>query len=688
VKELFFEIGCEEIPARLLEGSRLELGRLLQVGLKEQGLEYAELHTYATPRRLAVSVQVATSQADMSEDILGPPARVAFDEQGKPTKAAVGFAQRQGVDVDKLERRQTPKGEYLGLTVERLGKPASILLPELISRVIKRLPWPKAMRWGARRESFIRPVHWMVALFDDEVLPVSYAGIDAARQTRGHRFAGGDPFDVHGAKDWLEGLRANYVEPDPEIRRKQIHEAATTLAESMDTELQESPKLLEEVTGLVEWPVALIGTFEEAYLDLPSQVLVTSMNVHQKYFALRRKDGSLSNHFIVIAGREVRDPEVVVAGNGRVLRARLADARFFFEQDTAQPFEQFVDALADRRFLEGLGTMQHKAERLKALSRRLAETLAKGDKGTADMAARAGYLAKADLATEMVGEFAVLQGEMGRDYARLGGENETVASAIFEHYLPRHAGDRLPDSEVGTFVALADRLDSLVGCFALGLEPSGSADPYALRRQALAVVRILENDERGWSLTELLDSAHDNYGDSLAVQWPEVRTRLLEFFRGRIKAMLTQQYPADLTEAVISVGFDQPADTRGRLSALNALKQTPEWEMLAVGVKRVAKIVVGHEAGTLDPARLTEDAEQGLYEAWHGVQKAATSALDEGNYPQALEHLITLKPAIDRFFDDVLVMSDNPEERQVRLALLSLVGTLFQRIAAFDKVST
>ena len=431
-----------------------------------------------------------------------------------------------------------------------------------------------------------------------------------------------------------------------------------------------------------------MGTFDPQALTLPAEVLITSMAVHQRYFAVQAAGGGLSNHFIVISGMVVRDPEVVVAGNLRVLAARLADARFFYEADAAKGIEHFVPKLAGRRFLEGLGTMHDKAERLQSLSGVLAARLSSNDAQAVAHAERAGFLCKADLATEMVGEFAKLQGQMGADYARKSGEPDAVANAIEDHYLPKHASDALPGSTVGAAVALADRLDSLVGCFALGLEPTGSADPYALRRQALGVLRLIREASTAPTLSEALDMARSAYGEVLDIDWGAVRGQLMSFFRGRLKASLGQSYPSDLTEAVLSVGYDDPADALGRLDALYTLKQTPVWDTLAAAVKRVANIGGAHDGGTVDPTTLTEPAAIALYEAWHAVEESATGALDASDYPGALERLVTLKPQIDRFFDEVLVMSQDPSERTRRLDLLASIDALFHRIASFDKVST
>ncbi len=687
MKELFFELGCEEIPARLVEGARHELGRTLAAKLDALGLAHEGLTTWATPRRLALAVKVAERQEDRREERVGPPAKVAFGPDGSPTKAALAFAERNGVPVDRLERVSTPKGEYLAVTVDIPGQSARDLLADALEQAVTGLTWPKAMRWGSRRETFIRPVHWIVALFGGDIVPVAFAGLLAGNHTRGHRFLAPARFEVHDSASWLEGLRRAYVEPDSDARRALIRREAEALAASPGGRVLMDETLLVEVSNLVEWPVPLLGSFEPHYLDIPSQVLVTSMKVHQKYFAVAGPDGQLLPNFVVVCGTVPTDPAVVVHGNGRVLRARLADARFFFEEDRGKPLEAFVPKLAERTFLKGLGTMLDKAQRIASLAATLSGELG----GDADTARRAGLLAKADLSTQMVGEFPELQGEMGRDYARLSGEPEAVAQAIFEHYLPRFAGDQLPETPAGRAVALADRLDSVVGCFALGLEPSGSADPYALRRQALGVLRILEDLGGAVPLRRALDLAWANVqaaGLQLDVAWPDLEARLLEFFRGRLKAALATDHPTDLVEAALSVGFEDPADARGRLEALAAMKQTSDWDALAVSIKRIVKIASGEAEYALDPATLSEPAEQQLFAAYAQVRDAATEALDRREYKAAVGRLVALEPAIERFFDEVLVMSDVPAERERRLALLQRVAALFHRLAAFDKVST
>ena len=690
MKELLFEIGCEEIPSRLIARASAQLRDLLGSGLESAGLAFDDVRSYATPRRLAVVAQVAAQQPDVIKELLGPPARVAFDADGQPTRAAEAFAQRHGVALDALERRDTPRGEYLGVTLEVRGQAASELLPDLLTACVSGIQWPKAMRWGSSKTTWIRPLHWYVALFGGELVPMSFAGISSGRATRGHRFHAPTPFEVDSADAWLAGLRAAHVEPDVTLRRQAIADAVAALAAEVGGTGHAPDDLLDEVAGLVERVVPMRGEFEAHYLEIPAQVLTTSMKKHQRYFPVWTRDGALSNHFVVIAGTEPRDSALVVAGHGRVLRARLADARFFYEQDKAAALESFVPRLAGRRFLKGLGSMLDKAQRLEALAPRIAALLAPGDEAVAAPAGRAARLAKADLATAMVGEFGDLQGEMGRDYARLSGEGEAVAQAVYEHYLPRFASDGLPDSTAGVAVALADRLDSVVGCFALGLEPTGSADPFALRRQALGVIRLLEANPGVPGIGAALDLARDVYGATLDIDWPAVRGKVLTFFRGRMRAALASEYPSDLTEAVLSSGYDEPADARGRLHALHALHQlgAAGWSDLAVAVKRVAKIVGDQPIEELDPASLAEPPEQALYEAWQSVQRSATEALDARDYALALERMVTLRPAVDAFFEDVMVMSEDPAERARRLGLLARVHVLFNRVASFEKVST
>ena len=690
MKELLFEVGTEEIPARLIERARAELVQRITQALADAELAHGEPRSFGTPRRIAVVIDIEAHQPDKTEELIGPPVTIAFDGAGNPTKAALGFAKRNGVAMADIGRKATPKGDKLAVTVHTPGKLTTALLPDLLTEAVDKLSWPKPMRWGSSRQTFIRPVHWVVALYGGEVIDLELFGIRSGDSTRGHRFMAPEPFRVGNAAEWVGGLQAAKVQPDGGSRRSVIAQAAQELAASVGGVPVLPDSLLEEIGGLVEWPVPLLSSFDASFLELPQQVLVTYMQAHQKYIAIRTAEGALTNHFIITAGTESSEPAVVCAGNSRVLAARFSDARFSFDSDTRRDLESMLEALDGRTFLKGLGTMKAKALRVEQLAGKLAAALGL-DADTQAQARRAGRLAKADLSSEMVGEFPDLQGQMGREYARLAGEPEAVAVAIDDHYKPRFAADELPTDAVSQCVALADRLDSIAGCFGIGLEPTGSADPYALRRQALAVVRILETLPHAPGLAGCLDLASEVYGDVLEGDWPPVRDRISAFIRGRMKAAFTKNdgFSADLVEAVLSVGYDAPSDVRGRLEALAALKETAGWDALATTVKRAANIVADGDLAALDPTALSEPAELALYAAYIEVRSVAAAALDSGDYAAALERIVTLKPAIDAFFDGVMVMSEVSAERERRLALLGAVcGSLFHRVAAFDKVST
>jgi glycyl-tRNA synthetase beta chain len=661
---------------------------LLTKALAEQGLEIDGLKTWSTARRLAVTVQIQERQEDTREELLGPPASVAFDSDGNPTRAAEGFAKRYGLGLDAISRKETERGEYLAVTVETVGQETLALLPEILTHALSKLQWPKSMRWGSHAQAFIRPVQWIVALFGGEVIELQFADVPSGRTTRGHRFLAPTPFEVTDAASWVEGLRAAKVEPEADVRRERIRTGAERLAATVDGVAQIDDKLLTEVSGLAEWPTPGLGAFEERYLEVPDCVLTTSMKSHQKYFPVVNGDGALLPHFVVVMEGESSEPAVVLQGNGRVLRARLADAAFFYDQDQKRTLDHFVGKLAERRFLEGLGTMADKAQRLSTLSGKMAALLAPGDADTAELATRAGLLAKADLSTDMVNEFASLQGLMGQIYGAIAGEPEAVSSAMAEHYQPRFAGDALPSSIVSASVALADRFDSIVGCFALGLEPTGSADPYALRRQALGITRLLETFRPAPSLSEALEQVREVYGDALSRPWEETSAAIQAFFRGRMKSSLGDEFATDLAEAVLAVGHDEPADVRGRLVALSTLKARPEWTELAVAVKRVANIASEHTPSAMERSTFTEAAALDLYDAWAAVRTEANAALDERRYDEAVEGLMTLKPSVDAFFEAVMVMSEDPDERSRRLDLVSHIHELFSRVAHFDRIST
>jgi glycyl-tRNA synthetase beta chain len=691
--DLLFEIGSEEIPAGFLARAIDELSALAARRLGEARLEYQALRVMGTPRRLVlVARSVADRQPDVSEQVVGPPAGAAFDSAGAPTKAAVGFARRNGVDVSELSRAEVPgkKGEYVVCTRREAGKPAVEVLPGLLAGLMAELPWPKSMRWASREDSFVRPVHWILALYGDEVLAVEFAGQRAGRMSRGHRFLAPAPIEIHvdaerGEDAYQAALRAAFVIVDPDGRRDMIAAELGCIEEELGVRVRRDASLLGEVTYLVEYPKAVCGTFDASYLELPEEVIVSAMRSHQRYFAMENADGALANRFVTIAGTITRDLDVVKAGNERVLAARLSDAMFFFREDRKRSLDEYAARLGDVVFQARLGSIGAKVERIRKTAAELSAEVGL-DSALVD---RACALCKADLVSQMVFEFPDLQGVMGAHYARLCGEPAEVAAAIREHYLPRGAGDALPGSEVGAVVAIADRIDTLVGCFAVGLAPSGSADPYGLRRAALGILAILLH--RGWSvpLSMLVHAAAASLEGKVEVG-DESREEVLEFLRTRLKGMLGEDSEADCVEAALSAGFDYVPDARARARAVSALRRRPDFEPLAVAFKRVANILKGEmelpEGGPRSEL-FALDEERALWAAFGQVESRAAAHLAGGDYTGALAVLAELKEPVDRFFDAVLVMDKDAGVRGNRLAMLARINATFTRIADFRQLA-
>jgi glycyl-tRNA synthetase beta chain len=685
--DLLLELGTEEIPAGFLTRAIDSLTTRAEAALAEARLDAERVRVLGTPRRLVLSVaRLADRQPDLQERVVGPPVRAAFDDAGKPTQAAVGFARRNGVPVESLERAEVEgkKGEYVVCTRHEPGKPAAEVLPALLERLIAEQPWAKSMRWAYREESFVRPVQWIVALLGDDVLPISFAGVTAGRASRGHRFLAPEAVTVPGALPaYLDVLRQRFVIVDPGLRAEMITAELARVEAEIGARVRPDDELLREVANLVEYPVAVCGSFRESFLEVPEEVIVSAMRAHQRYFAVEDAQGRLINRFVTIAGTITRDAAMVRAGNERVLAARLSDASFFFREDRRVPLEQRVEKLDGVVFQSDLGSIGAKTRRIAAIAGALAAEVG-ADPGHV---ARAALLCKADLVTHMVFEFPDLQGVMGRHYARLAGEPAPVSEAILEHYLPRNAGDALPRTDVGAVLGIADRIDTLVGCFAVGLAPTGSADPYGLRRATLGILGILL--DRGWSISlgHLVDLAAQALAGTVAVTGDH-KAAVLGFLRTRLKGFLGE-LPADCVEAALTVGFDDVPDARARAQAVAVLRQREDFEPLGVAFKRVANILKGEAAaaGDPDPALFTADAERALWGAFGDIASQVERHLESGDYARALGVLAELKAPVDRFFDDVLVMDPDPVVRANRLALLARVGGSFARIADFRQLA-
>jgi len=686
--DLIMEIGCEEIPSRFLPGAMEQLKDGAASVLKENRLNYGKISTYATPRRLVVLVKELESiQEDLVERVKGPPVNRAYDEQGQPTKALTGFVQSQGISMEQIEEETIKEARYIFARKEIAGQPAEIILPELLPQLIRKLSFPRPMYWQSKEVRFARPIRWLLALYNDKELPFEFASVTAGRHTYGHRFLAPGPFEINDVSHYFRCLEESYIILDQERRKEMITDQLKQKAEEIGGEALIDQELLEEVTYLVEYPVAVDGSFDQAYLDLPQEVPITTMQNHQRYFPVVEKESRrLMPNFIGISNNKF-NPNIR-KGYAKVLQARLADGRFFFNEDRKQPLEEYVKELRNVVFLESLGTLEQKRSRLVELTGKLSEALdLSPDKS--EKAERIAHLCKADLVTGMVNEFTELQGVMGREYARLSGEDPEVADGIYEHYLPRYYGDQLPSSLEAALVSLADRIDTLAGCFATGIQPTGSQDPYGLRRQAQGTVNILFGMKVAIPLGDLLELALDSISSKIDLDSEErekVKASLWDFMIQRIRFNLQEQGTGhDLIEAVLAVDFDTVTELFHRVEVLNEYLQGPLLDDVIIAYNRAANLAGKAAGGEVDQSLLVEPAEKELYEKYQVVRDQIKDINDPA---ELLEKLGELKEPVDRFFDHVMVMVDDDWLRENRLNMLFAIKALFNRLADFSKLQT
>lgn len=688
--ELLLEIGTEEIPSGYLEDGLKALRQLAESYLKENRIGMAgELNTYGTPQRLIlIGKGIAEKQEDVIQGISGPPKKVAYDAQGHPTKAALGFAEKQGVSIDDLQILETPKGEYLYVKRKIPGRPTIEVLAELFPRLIADIPWPKAMRWGKVGFSFVRPIHWVLALFDGEIIPFEVAGIKSGNKTLGHRFMKPGSIEIDDLEDYFQKMKEGAVIVDPEDRKREVEKIVLKAASQISGIPVMDSELLTTVSNMVEFPSAVCGSFDETFLNLPDPVLITPMKEHQKYFAVRDQEGRLMPNFVAVNNTIARDESIVLKGHERVLRARLSDADFFFKEDRKRPLEGRLEDLKEVIYQAELGTSFAKVQRFVRVAEYLSEQIAPEKIDEVRLVAR---LCKCDLVTEMVMEFPALQGIMGREYARLDGHPEEVCLAIYEHYLPTRAGGELPTSVIGAIVGIADRMDTIAGCFAIGLDPTGTADPFALRRHALAIIRILEN--MGWklSLERLISTSLSILNEEIEFDEGQVFQKVRDFFRERYKNMMLRSgYESDLIEAVVSVGFDYINQLRPRIDQLKKfVTESEEFESLVLTFKRVTNILKKQEESfSVDPGLFKEPCEFRLWEAYEEIKSDVYKSLEEGNYLKALNLMMRLKNPVDDFFDGVeILIKENPQLRGNRVGVLQHLTQLFLKLADLSKFS-
>jgi len=685
--EFLLEIGTEEIPAGFIPPALKAFSDLVSAALDNARVGHGEVTTYATPRRMILhATDVDSAQASREIEKTGPAVSAAFDAQGNPTKAAIGFARSQGVEISELVVVSTPKGDQVAVRRTEKGQPTAQALATIIPGLMEKIPFPKTMRWMDLDVRFARPVHWIVALFNGKVIPFAFGNAVSGDQSRGHRFTHAAPFRVKSLKDLRDSLQARDVTIDPVQRRELIAEGAKELAASQGLRVFEDAELLDEVAHIVESPHPIMGQFSAEFLELPASILITCMKKHQRYFSIQDDKGRITNRFIAVNNTPVKDPAVSVKGHERVLKARLEDARFYFREDRKIPLIERLQGLEGVVFHSKLGTAHEKVERFTFLAKKLAERFAPEKK---DDVERAALLCKCDLETGIVYEFPELQGIIGSYYAQMDGEKEEVSTAIREHYLPAFAGDKLPQGLIGALVSIADRMDTIAGCFSVGLMPTGAADPYALRRHALAIIQILIQMDQPLNLAWLVRLAVSLLAEKRVRDEDQVAADVTEFIRTRfVNFHTSRDFPLDVVEAAVRARFNDLVDARRRVEALNEWKQRPDFDAIMIGFKRVVNILKDTEPTTFAEKLLEEDAEKALFKAFQEVSARSKPLIQDGNYAKALEIIAELKSPIDTLFDKVMVMVEDKKLRNNRLGLLRQIADFFAQIADFSFIGS
>lgn len=680
---LLLEIGTEEIPARFLPDTIIKLKENSEKIFSEYRLSCKSMKTYATPRRLSMIAEIDPSQEAAEKEIWGPPVNAAFDKDGKPTKAAEAFAKTHGLNVNNLMKKEKGKGTYVVAVIKESAQQTADILPKILPEIILSLNFPRSMRWDNGSLRFARPIHWILATYNNKKISFEIDGLKSSNMTRGHRFLSPAAFEVKDCKAYINLLRNNFVILDADERRKVILDGAKKLASSVNASLIEDAELLQHVSYLVEYPVPVIGTFQADYLYLPKELLITVMKGHQKYFALEDAQGKLANYFIIISNTKQDNAETIKKGAEKVIRARFEDARFYFEEDKRIPLRNRLDDLKKVIYHERLGSLYDKSLRISSIADFIADKCCLHKKEAIHTAA---ILSKTDLISGVVGEFPELQGIMGGYYALNDGHNEEVSKALAEQYLPAHSGDRLPETDIGTILSLSDKLDNMASFFMLGLTPTGTEDPFALRRQALGIISILIKSHYNLNISELLDKSLQPFEID---NKEELMNNLIKFFEQRIEPFFTSSgYPMDSISAVLNFVKSKPLYTiKERLDALQKFKEDADYEPFLLAIKRVNNIAPKNDTPPVNPELFQQEEEAMLYKELESITPQINSLIDEDRYYDAIKALMTLKEPINRFFDKVLVMDKKEEIKQNRLSLIKNIQTLALQIADFSKLS-
>lgn len=681
---LLFEIGVEEMPARFVGNTLFQLESNLSKLLKENRIAFDEIKSYGTPRRLVLIVDgIQDKQSDLEEEIKGPAKKIAVDADNNFTKPAIGFMKSKNLNPEDIYFKVVGKDEYMFATIKQKGELSEDIIKEILPQTIKSVVFPKSMRWGGKNLRFVRPIRWLVTLLNDNVVDFDLEGIISSNVTKGHRFLGKSEITVNSLEDYLKKLKENYVILDQNQRKEIIKDQCTKVAEALSGTVELDEELLEEVTHLVEYPTAFYGEFDKDYTKLPKEVVITPMKQHQRYFPVT-KGGKLLPNFIAVRNGSDYRIENVKEGNEKVLEARLADALFFYNEDIKNNLESYIEKLKDVVFQAQLGSIYEKTLRMDKLSLDILDELDMQEEKV--HASRAAKLSKADLITGMVGEFDELQGFMGKEYAKVSGEDEAVCEAIFEHYLPRFSGDTLPQTNSGVALSIADKLDSIAGFFAIGIQPTGSQDPYALRRQALGILSILMDKKIDVDLKTLIEHALDNYIE-IDFDKSAVCANIMNFFNERVRIQFKDMgIRYDVVDAVISSDVNDVYDMYCRALALNNWLDRDELVEMLTAFNRVSTLAQKAESDKVDESLLKEDAERNLYSEFIDVKEKVEELISDKKYSDALETFATLRPVIDSLFDSVMVMDNDEVIKNNRLGLLKQIYDTMLKICDLSKI--
>ncbi len=700
---LLLEIGAEEIPAGYITPALKELSSTLLQKLTKARIEHGDAQIYGTPRRLAVKVEnVARKQKSVKSEVIGPPAKIGFDENGKPTMAAQKFAEKVGVPVNQLAVKETPRGSYLSAEKMERGLATQTLLKKILPEVIISIPFPKKMRWADLDIEFARPIHTILALLGKSVIRFQLGNLKSGRYTSGHSFMAPGKIKLDVVDDYVEKLRSCHVLVNMEERRKMLEREIAGVAKELGGRILPDEELVDIVNNLVEYPIPVAGKFDEKFLEVPDEVLINAMREHQKYFTVVDTDNKLMPCFIAVNNTAARDSVLAAEGHQRVLRARLADAQFFYHGDLEITDDDRVQKLKRVLFQAELGTMYEKIERVAKIAELLVsavdDSLTSDTKGAdlKEQVIRAARLSKADLVSQVVGEFPKLQGVMGRIYALISGELPAVAAAIEEHYRPVYSGAALPQTLVGAILSVADKIDTICGCFRVGLIPTGASDPYALRRQGIGIIQVMNDKGFSFSIRELIQNSVKQFGGKSDQEITDLTEKVVTFIQNRIAHLLAEDgFSKDVIAAIVSVSVDDVPNVWNRVKALEALKGRADFEPLAIGFKRVVNIIrkagskeTGGKSEAVDPQLFEHESEAALFGVLKEIDQKVSDAMENELFDQALVEIASLRDAVDRFFEGVMVMAEDTNIRRNRLALLGHIAALFGKFADFSKLST